>query len=47
MAETAQTQTTVAALQALYVAKGGDADDVADITTIPAMIYAIAELETP
>ena len=33
MAETAQTQTTVAALQALYVAKGGDADDVADITT--------------
>lgn len=34
--------TTVVALQNLYVALGGDADDVANITIIPDMINAIA-----
>ena len=34
--------TTVDALKALYVALGGSADDVADITIIPDMINAIA-----
>lgn len=34
--------TTVKALQALYAALGGSADDVANITTIPDMINAIA-----
>ena len=33
---------TITALQALYVALGGDADDVADINIIPDMINAIA-----
>ena len=33
---------TVAALKALYVALGGDADDVAAIDLIPDMISAIA-----
>ncbi len=33
---------TITALQGLYVALGGDADDVADITIIPDMINAIA-----
>jgi hypothetical protein len=33
---------TISALQALYVALGGDADDVANINTIPEMISAIA-----
>ena len=33
---------TVDALKALYVALGGDADDVAAITLIPDMIEAIA-----
>lgn len=32
----------ITALQALYVALGGDADDVADVNTIPDMINAIA-----
>ena len=36
--------TTVVALKALYVALGGDADDVADITLIPDMINAIAAI---
>lgn len=35
--------TTVTALKALYVALGGSADDVADITLIPDMVNAIAE----
>lgn len=34
--------TTVKALQNLYVALGGEAADVADITLIPDMINAIA-----
>ena len=34
--------TTVIALKNLYVALGGDADDVADINIIPDMINAIA-----
>ena len=34
--------TTVAALKNLYVALGGEAADVADITLIPDMINAIA-----
>ena len=34
--------TTVDALKNLYVALGGDADDVADVTFIPDMINAIA-----
>ncbi len=34
--------TTVEALKALYVALGGSADDVANITIIPDMINAIA-----
>ena len=34
--------TTVKALQALYAALGGSADDVANITKIPDMINAIA-----
>ena len=38
--------TTVKALQNLYVAMGGDADDVAEITLIPDMINAIAALVT-
>lgn len=33
---------TIKALKALYVALGGDADDVADIVYIPDMINAIA-----
>lgn len=33
---------TVDALKTLYVALGGDADDVAEITLIPDMINAIA-----
>ena len=33
---------TVEALKALYVALGGDADDVAAIDLIPDMIFAIA-----
>lgn len=33
---------TISALQALYAALGGDADDVANINTIPEMISAIA-----
>ena len=33
---------TISALQALYVALGGDADDVANINTIPEMISTIA-----
>lgn len=32
----------ITALQALYVALGGDADDVAELNTIPDMINAIA-----
>lgn len=34
--------TTVEALKALYVALGGTADDVANVTLIPDMINAIA-----
>lgn len=34
---------TIEALKALYVALGGDADDVADLTIIPELIAAIAE----
>lgn len=34
--------TTVDALKALYVALGGSADDVANVTLIPDMINAIA-----
>lgn len=37
--------TTVVALQNLYVALGGDAEDVEDIVLIPDMINAIAELK--
>ena len=33
---------TITALKALYVALGGDADDVTDIVIIPDMINAIA-----
>lgn len=33
---------TIDALKALYVALGGDADDVADLTIIPELIAAIA-----
>lgn len=33
---------TITALKALYVALGGDADDVAEIVIIPDMINAIA-----
>lgn len=33
---------TVTALKALYVALGGDADDVAELTLIPDIINAIA-----
>ena len=36
--------TTIEALQKLYVALGGTAADVANITIIPDMINAIAEL---
>ena len=36
--------TTVQALQALYVKKGGSLDDVSDVTTIPDMINAISAL---
>lgn len=35
---------TVEALQALYVAQGGNMEDVAAITTIPEMINALATL---
>ena len=35
--------TTVNALQNLYVAIGGDIDDVSNLVTIPDMINAIAE----
>ena len=34
---------TIEALKALYVALGGDADDVADLTIIPELIAAIAD----
>ena len=34
---------TIDALKALYVALGGDADDVADLVIIPELIAAIAE----
>lgn len=34
---------TIDALKALYVALGGDAADVADLTIIPDLIAAIAE----
>jgi dTDP-D-glucose 4,6-dehydratase len=37
---------TITALKNLYVALGGDADDVADIVIIPDMINAIADLVT-
>lgn len=37
---------TVDALKNLYVALGGEAADVADITLIPDMINAIAELKS-
>lgn len=37
---------TITALKHLYVALGGDADDVADIVIIPDMINAIAALIT-
>ena len=37
---------TIKALQNLYVALGGDADDVADIVIIPDMINAIATQAT-
>lgn len=36
--------TTVEALQDLYVAKGGNLEDVENLTTIPGMIEAITEL---
>ena len=36
--------TTVEALQALYVKKGGNLEDVANITTIPDMIDALADI---
>lgn len=36
---------TVEALMALYVAKGGSLDDVAEITLIPDMIMALSELQ--
>lgn len=35
---------TITALQNLYVALGGDAADVADVTIIPDMINAIAQI---
>lgn len=35
---------TVDALKALYVALGGNAEDVVNITLIPDMIFAIAEV---
>lgn len=38
--------TNVVALQGLYVALGGDADDVAEVNTIPDMINAIASIAT-
>ena len=38
--------TTVKALQNLYVALGGTLEDVANIVTIPDMINAIAELKS-
>jgi hypothetical protein len=37
---------TVDALKNLYVALGGDADDVVNITLIPDMINAIATLKS-
>ena len=37
--------TTVQALQNLYVALGGELEDVADLVTIPDMINAFAELK--
>ncbi len=36
--------TTIQALQNLYVAKGGTLEDVQNIVTIPDMINALAEL---
>lgn len=36
----------VVALQGLYIALGGDADDVAEVNTIPDMINAIASIAT-
>lgn len=40
------TSTTVDALKALYVARGGSADTVANLTLIPDVINALATLET-
>ena len=37
--------TTVEALQALYVSKGGNLSDVENITTIPEMIDALADFQ--
>lgn len=37
--------TTIDALKALYVALGGEAETVANISLIPDMINAIAELD--
>ena len=39
--------TTIEALQAFYVAKGGQFSDVENITTIPEMIIAINEVIEP
>lgn len=39
-------KTTIEALQDLYVAKGGNLEDVENITTIPDMIDAITTIET-
>lgn len=39
-------KTTVEALQDLYVAKGGNFEDVENITTIPDMIDALTIIES-